>query len=61
VVYVSNRQIVISGAAGKRYDIYTADGRTFRSATAAATEAVDATPGVYLVRVAAQTVKVIVK
>ena len=61
-VSVNGHDIVIEGADGKQLAIYSTDGVTRYAATGTDAPAVyTAQPGVYLVRVANATVKVIVR
>lgn len=60
-VNVEYRSIVITGAAGKTIDVYTTDGALVAQRTATDTERISLSRGMYIVKVAGVTYKVLVK
>ena len=60
-VNVEYRSIVITGAAGKTIDVYTTDGALVAQRTATDTERICLSRGMYIVKVAGVTYKVLVK
>lgn len=60
-VNVEYRSIVITGAAGKTIDVYTTDGALVAQRTATDTERISLSRGMYIVKVAGATYKVLVK